>query len=87
MLIDLMAGEKVCGCAMLVLRIDGLTAQLWERGAGGSQDNADHQPPFTSLRGPTPDRLQSERLLLARQKRDHHPFNAPYLSRLLNMVL
>ena len=41
MLIDLMAGEKVCGRATLVLRTDGLNAQLWQRSAGGSQDNAD----------------------------------------------
>jgi hypothetical protein len=46
MLIDLMAGEMVCGCATLVLRADRLAAQLVKRIIGGSQDDA--QPELAS---------------------------------------
>jgi len=69
MLIDLMAGEKVCGCATLVLRIDGLTAQLWKRGAGGSQGEADPKPTSTSLNSSTLDGLQSRTLLLSKPEK------------------
>jgi hypothetical protein len=39
--IDLMAGEMICGYATPVLRADRLAAQLSKRIIGGSQDDAD----------------------------------------------
>jgi hypothetical protein len=47
MVIDLMAGEMVCGCATPILRAYRLAAQLSKRGIGGSQDDAD--PELASL--------------------------------------
>jgi hypothetical protein len=41
MVIDMMAGEIVCGCATPVLRADRLAAQLSKRSVGGSQEDAD----------------------------------------------
>jgi hypothetical protein len=41
LLIELMAGEMVCVCAMPVLRADRLAAQLSKRSIGSSQDDAD----------------------------------------------
>lgn len=64
----------------------GLYAQLWKRGAGGSQDKADPEPISTWLKSSTLIRLQSRTLLFAtREEIDGH-LALHACHRLLNVV-
>jgi hypothetical protein len=76
MLVDLMAGEMVCGCATLILRTDGRSAQCRKRGNGGSQDDAGPEL-LTALKSLTLHRLRSKGFLLCRasQRRDQYPYS------------